>query len=275
MKTVLAATDFSDNSVNAAIYAAEMAQVFGATLTLFHVVEPPLAISEVPVSGAAIDELLSAADRQIRLLKDKVLHKTGSKVEVVTEIREGSAISEINHYAREVKPMVVVMGSEKQAALDRVLAGGTTFEALVHLEWPLIVVPSDARFEMIKRVALACDLENVEGTVPIQQLKNIVHHFGAQLHVLYVGTGAARLSVVDAPETFKLREMLTELHPVYHFLPGDDIDNTIIQFLEAQNIDLLFVIPKKHGLLRRIFQHSHSKKMVLKANLPVMAVHGQ
>jgi nucleotide-binding universal stress UspA family protein len=195
-------------------------------------------------------------------------------VQVVTEIREGSAITEINDYAREVKPIVVVMGSEKQAALDRVLAGGTTFEALVHLEWPLIVVPSDARFEMIRRVALACDLENVEGTVPIEQLKNIVHHFGAQLHVLYVGAGADQLSVVDAPETAHLRAMLAELHPVYHFLPGDDIDNTIIHFLETENIDLLFVIPKKHGLLRRVFHHSHSRKMVLKAKLPVMAVHG-
>jgi len=273
MKTIIAAIDFSENSNNAAFYAADLALALGTKLTLCHVCIPPVVISEVPVPGTSIEDLLSFANKELNLLKEKILLKTGDRIQVFLEIRQGSVITEINDYADLVKPYAVVMGSEKESKLDRVLLGGVTFSALTNLEWPVIIVPSGTRFTIIRKVALACDLINVEETIPLQQIKDFVNHFSAELHVLHVDPEGHKSSDALTIELSYLKDILRDLHPIYHFFEGDDIEKIITAFLDAEAVDLLFVIPKKYNLFQKLFHRSHTKKLVLQVHTPMMTVH--
>src|SRR5688572_11398144 len=87
MKTIIAATDFSPVSINAVNYAADMAAILGASLTLFHVYPIPMAVSEVPVITYRLEQLESDAHRQIKLLKEALLDRTGGRVIIHNEVK--------------------------------------------------------------------------------------------------------------------------------------------------------------------------------------------
>ena len=74
-------------------------------------------------------------------------------------------------------------------------------------------------------------------------------------------------------ESGLLQEMLAGLKPNYHFITNKDIDEGIIDFAEKNHIDLLIVLPKRHGLLDKLVHRSHTKQLVLHSHVPVMALH--
>jgi len=70
MRTIIAPTDFSPVSINAVNYAADMACMLRANLTLFHVYPIPQPVSEVPVTEYNIEQIESDARRTIKYLVD-------------------------------------------------------------------------------------------------------------------------------------------------------------------------------------------------------------
>jgi len=165
------------------------------------------------------------------------------------------------------------MGVEDASAFDRFLFGSKTISAIKQLVWPVIAVPPDAKFTSLLKIGLACDFRNIVETIPVKEIKRLVNNFNAELHVLHISPHSGSFSKVTNEESKWLQEILGELHPKYHFIIDTDIEKGIAEFAEKNNLDLLITIPKKHNLISKIFQHSHSKQLVLHSHVPVMAIH--
>lgn len=273
MKTIIAATDFSYNSLHAVDYAAAMASLTGNRLIIFHACPLPLAFGEVPVPVVTKEELLAEAEEKIAKLKDKILLDTHSRIPVTTVVKEGEPISQLEKYCTDNDAFAVVVGAESAPPVERFLVGGTTTSAVHRLSLPLIVVPKDATFSRIKKIGLACDFSRVAETIPVKQIEELVKKFQAELHVIHVNDEERINENKVIEESKQLEKILENLHPKYHFIDNEDIEGSINRYLDRHRFDLLIVIPKKRSLISKIFHHSHSKKMVLQAHIPVMSVH--
>jgi nucleotide-binding universal stress UspA family protein len=275
MKTIIAPTDFSAASLNAVNYAADLACVIGTNLSLLHVCPVTVSLSDVPSPAYSTAELVADAEEQMKLLKENILYRTKDSLKITTTIKQGDVVLAIDEQCHAINPYAVVMATESNAAFERFLFGGKTINAVRQLAWPLIVVPPSVKFTSLKKIGLACDLKNVIDTIPVKEIKNLVKEFHARLHVLHASSGAdGALTAQTVEETGWLQEILGDLNPEYHFIKGgDDIEQSINQFAEENNLDLLIVIPKKHNLISKIFKHSHAKQLVLHAHVPVMAIH--
>ena len=275
MKTIVVPTDFSAISLNAVNYAADLACVIGTNLSLIHVCIVPITLTEVAAPTINMEELVTDAEEKIRELKEKINYRLGERLTVYTVVKQGDVVSEIDEYCHLVNPYAVVMGAESGGAFERFLiGGGKTITSMRKLSWPLIVVPPDVKFVSIKKIGLACDLRDVVDTIPGKEIKSLVNEFKAELHVLHVNPeGGESLGPEPVEESAWLQEILVGLNPEYHFIRGTDIEKTISDFAEQNELDLLIVIPKKHNLISKMFQHSHSKRLVLQTHVPVMAIH--
>ena len=274
MKTIVTPTDFSAISLNAVNYAADLACVISTNLSLIHVCHIPIAISEVPVPAYTIAELVADAEEQMKLLKEKIMYRTGERIKINTEVKQGDVVSGIDDYCASVNPYAVVMGTESAGVLERFLHGGKTISAMRKLSWPLIVVPPDVKFASLRKIGLACDLKKVAETIPVKEIKSLVKEFHAEFHVLHVSTDNLNsFSAETVEESGWLQDILGELNPKYHFINDTDIEKGVNEFAEKNNLDLLIIIPKKHNLISKIFQHIHSKRLVLHTHVPVMAIH--
>jgi nucleotide-binding universal stress UspA family protein len=271
MKTILVATDFSATALNAAQYAADMAKAITADVLLFHVYQMPVIYGEVPVA-INTEDMLKNAEKEMIKLKGALVSATMGKLNIETEISEGVFFTELESICERINPYAVIMGSQGTTAAERLLFGGHTTYAVEHLRWPLITVPPQAKFNTIKKLGLACDFEKVTETVPIDEIKMLVNVFNAELHLLH--TGKEKVFNTDIPfASGMFDEMFKDIKPKYHFITAKNTDEGIMDFAEKLFIDLLIVLPKKHGLLYKLMHRSHAKKMVLHSHVPVMVLH--
>ena len=272
MRTILVATDFSSAALNAAEYAVEMALSINAGLFLLHIYGIPVTYTDTPVPVINEEGLRMDAEKEMLSLKELLRRKTNGKLKIETEVRLGIFISELNVVCDRVQPYMIIMGSQGTTAMERLLAGSHTIKTLKNLEWPLLTVPEGRIFSPIKKIGLACDLNNVHYSVPTDEIKTLVKDFNAELHILNIG----KENDYNADAVFEasmLLRMLSELKPVTDFITSENTDEGIIEFAEKNNIDLLIVLPKRHSFFDKIIHKSHSRQLVLHCLVPVMALH--
>ncbi len=276
MKIIIAPTDFSPISRNAANYAAEMARYINADLSLLHICLLPITTyGDVPYPIENMDSSLSSAEEKIFEVKMDLAKKTGDKVKIDTDVRVAATVTgELANYCKEKQPYAVVMGTQGTSAVERIFFGSNTINAMKHLAWPVIVVPPEAKFTAIKKIGLACDLKNVDESVPFSQIRSLVNQFNAELYILHINAeGGKGFTTEKTIESRSLQNMLDDLHPVYRFLDYDDIETGLEQFAETNKLDLLITVPKRHNIIDKLFHKSHSKKLVMHTHVPVMAIH--
>ena len=274
MKTIIAPTDFSPASLNAVDYAADIARTIGAQMILFHVCSSAVLVSEVPVPAYSVEDLESDAQQQMSMLKEELMDRLGGGIKIYSEVKSGDVLTELNELCCRIRPYAVVMGPEEANVFERFLFGGKTVAALKKLQWPLLVVPPRARFKNFRKIGLACDLHDVVGSVHANKIKELVEEFRAELHVLHVtDINYNTYSPQTVEESGMLQEMLNGMNPQYHFIANPEVEEGIIEFAEANTLDLLIVIPKKHDLLSKIFKHRHSKHFALHTPIPLLAIH--
>jgi len=271
MKTIIVATDFSAAASNAANYAADMAIAVNADLFLLHVYEIPVGYLEIPVP-INIDELEWNAKSQIHKLKEDLLRRTGNKISITTEAKNGALILELKSICENIKPYMVVMGCQGTTAADHLFFGSRTIEAMKMLQWPLTTVPITSTYSLIKNIGLACDLEKVNEIVPVEEIKMLLKDLNAKLHI--INTGKKEEFIPGAVfQSGVLKEMLHEFNPQFHFLSSDNVDDGVLDFIDKNNIDLLITLPKHHDLLNSILHKSHSKKFIRHSHVPVVVLH--
>jgi nucleotide-binding universal stress UspA family protein len=271
MKTIIVATDFSATSTNAVNYAVEMAMVIEADLLLLHVCPFPVSYAEIPVAVSSTD-LIQDAEKNISLLRDTIIRKNGNKVYIETDVKMGIFLQELKNVCEKVKPHAVVIGSQGKNVAERLLLGGHAVDAMKNLPWPLVSVPLNVKYNSIKNIGLATDLDHVSETVPVDEIKQFVKEFDASLHVLHTGYQQS-MDASTKHELNVLQKMLDNLQPSYHYITNDDIDDGIISFVDKRHIDLLIVLPKRHSLLDKLIYKSNTRQFVLHSHVPVMALH--
>lgn len=274
MKTIIAPTDFTPVSLNAVKYAADISKFIRTKLLIVHVCQIPVAISDVPVPETDISSIMSTATNKLNLLRKELIERTNHKVPISIDVKLGAVVPEIISISKNIDLYAVVMGSETEFALERVLLGGKTFNAMDNITAPVIIIPSDSRFNGIKKICLACDLEDVLSTIPVQEITKLVKEYNAEFHVVNViKEESYKLSVEKVNESILIQKLFTDIRPTYHYLTSNNAEQEIMQFVFNNNFDLLIVIPKKHTFFEKYFKKSHSKKIVLKANIPVLSLH--
>lgn len=274
MRTIIVPTDFSATAGNAVEYAARLAMTMNARLMLFHVYNINIGYPEVyPISN--VQEMQEYYEQEINTLRDKLLESTQNRIRITTQVSLGFFFEQLKELCEEEEPYMVIMGSQGATAAEYIFFGGNTVRALKHLRWPVIAVPPGVTFNGIKKIGLACDMEEVIDTLPATELNTLVKEYGATLHVINTGTQKASAVAETVFQSAMADELLTGSKPLYHFNTAADTDQGILDFATKEALDLLVILPRHHKLLERILHKSHTKQLVLKSKLPVLALHAE
>lgn len=265
MKTIIAPTDFSAIAENACLYAVKLAADINAELVLFHTIELPLTVAEYPVTDEFFDE--EGVEKELELLRDKLFAASENRVNIKIKNVMGSIDFQIKELCDKTKPFAVVMSTYGSNLLRRLFAGSTTLYTTKHLSSPVIVVPQNASYKPIKKIALASDLRHIY-EVPVEELETIIKAFNAKFEIFYVGRNENDIDR-NAVNSTLLDGFLDHLYPKSYSIQNDDVWKGIAIIAEEHAIDMVIIIPKKHGP----FHKSQAKDFVFHMNIPVMAIH--
>ncbi|GAC1399866.1 MAG: universal stress protein [Sediminibacterium sp.] len=275
MRAILVPTDFSATSHNAAMYALELAKQLGVTkLVLYHSYQAPLSIDPTVPAMQLLDmDLLKEGSREgLQQFKLQLQAFCPKEIILDTFNEFGLLTDGLDNVCMQTDADLIVMGITGGNAVEETLFGSNTISVAKHSTVPVIIVPSKAAFTRIGKVLFACDLKKVAESTPVQPIKNILDTTGAKLFVLNVD----RHKTYDEETSLEsqvLDTLLEGYHPEYHFISSKDFTEAINNFALEKQIDLIIVVPRKHGFFEDLFTRSHTKMLAFHSHVPLMVVH--
>lgn len=260
MKTVIVPVDFSETSLNAARYATKLLTGhYGVTMVLFNFCDNENQIPEAVQSLENLKTLL----RESGIVKTEILAVTGP-----------GFITELDRMSREVEADLIIMGITGRSPIGQSLIGSNTLKMVEKRTCPVLIVPASASYKDAKEVMLTSDFNNVEYTIPAQQIKNVLNRLRPNLHIMNTDE-EHYISITEEykAEREKLASLFAEFHPEFHFLTLNDVQDAIYQFAQDKQIDLIIIVHREQTLFSKLFVKSNTKRLAYYSTIPVLAVH--
>jgi len=273
MKTIIAATDFSEIADNAARYALQMAMRTGAELTLLHVLPPALITVQIPLPAEGLGARLKEAKESLACLKEQLEHSAGGALNITCRLVADSFLEEIKALNRSKEVFAVVMGTSRAGAAEMLLFGSFSLLAAKHLDHSLIVIPPGCRYSATGKIGLACDLENALEHLPIDAVADILQRLDAKLEIFYISRSAPEKNPVISGHRSSLQHSFERSRPAIRIAACRDVSEGLEDLAGQSGVDLLLLVARKRNIFRNLFYKSIVKQMVLYAVVPVMILH--
>lgn len=261
MKDIIIPVDFTETSLNAVRYAADM-------LTG----KPNI---HVMLYNMFSDESESGTVGQyLDTLKAEMLQKgVVDNIECIKELGD-DLIDSLGRLAYQKNAELIIMGISEREDWKRVFTRSNSIKMADENICPVMIVPPFAKYAGIKNIALASDFKDVEAGTPVLHIKTILSMFNANLHIVNVDNEHyVSLTEEFLAERGKMQKMFAEFKPEFYFIGMNDFYEAIEQFTKDRNIDLLVIIPKNHSFTARILGASHTQKLAYQSAVPLLAAH--
>lgn len=270
MSLIITATDFSEVATNAVHYACGLAKARNANLVVVHSFIIPVTFTDNPMPAMPIEEGKQIAEEQMSRLLDG-LKTQYPGIDISGHITFGDITDSLQEYTEEVRPDLIVVGNSSSE--DSIFwPGSNLLSELRNLPYTVIAVPQSSRFTPVKNICFACDYKNITEQLPAQELIELALQNNAQLHVLNIHTTST--AATEPPQnTELLKRLLAPANPTYHFADSEDVDQGIQNFITANGMNWLVVVPHKHSFFEGLFHKSHTKAMARIAHVPLVALH--
>jgi len=280
---ILCPVDFFPASDAAVNYAAGLAENYGATIHLLHVVTPVTAGAfEFAFDIAEVTESIERkCAEELNELATK-LKKAGIPAEA--QVRIGDVYEEIKDAIAEVKPELIVMGTHGRRGVERWFMGSTTEKLLRHSPVPMVTISATGEKccqPRFGRILVTTDFS--EGTADALAYAFSVAQENESkvtlLHVIHDLTmdvsGKYHDSLIQG-----VRKQLDDLVPagvrdwcdVVTRVEAGVPYRLILRMIEDEKVDLLVMNIHGKGMLDRALLGSTAERVVRAAACPVMMI---
>ncbi|MDE3252480.1 MAG: universal stress protein [Bacteroidota bacterium] len=278
MKNILVPTDFSATAENAARYALHLAdQINAPKIILYNAYQAPVALDPMAMAPAVLlldeEQLRTSSMEALEHFKEELKKDCPQNCSIELFCEYALLNNGLDHVCEKTDSDLIVMGITGGGLLEETLIGSNTIAVSKHSTKPVIIVPKDARFNKIEKVALACDFKSVIDTTPVEPIRNLLEETSAKLMVLNIDHTHQHFDPEIPFQSKMLDQLFHSYYPEYHFIDQIDFMEGVHRFVLENKIDLLITIPKKHGFFDQLFHRSHTKQMAFHVHVPLMIVH--
>jgi len=270
MNKIIAPVDFSDVSINAVQYAAQLAAALNKTLIITHVVQLPVVYGDVPMPVGEYESLVAEAKEKMDDLVKALEQTTQGQAIIHTEVKVGSPVYELVHSCKPDQVYCIVMGTHGAGSVERFFLGSTTQSVITESKCPVLVIPQNFAFRKVFKVGFASDFKQVVKSTPAKKILEVIRQWNADLEILHVDPDYAEFEPSVMEEGLLLETMFEEIKPKFQFLHSGYIEESILNYAADNELDMLIVTPKSHSFLESLFMHQHTGDFVRQATVPVL-----
>jgi len=264
MKTILAPIDFSEASINALSFAAELSKRTSARLFILNIVQ----------NGEDEKE----TKNKLNAVESDLKKSFSSDLKFESFLAHGDLVSTFKKVISSHHPDLIVMGTKGASGLKRILIGSNTVHVIANTKMPVLVIPEVARFENFlntekSRIVLATDLDQLENEDAINILKEIALLINnPKLRVLSVrpqktGLPDAKRMYRDFLLSFFEPEINGERVTVFS---GNVISGINFYLNQHKDTGLLAMVARNSG---HLIQKHFTREMASHTHLPLLILH--
>jgi nucleotide-binding universal stress UspA family protein len=274
MKKILVPIDFSEFSINAAKYAAELAKKFDSTIYFLHVVSIPIVEGNMPFHEKQnIAEglfILKHVKNKFKALFEEPFLKG---IKVAEAVQFDGVYESITVLAEKNNIDLIVMGTHGESGVINDFFVGTLTEKIVRRSSiPVISIREQAESPSISKIVFASDFED-DIVSSFQFIKKLAASFNAEILLLRVVTKFDFISTaecVSLMENFASNEQLSKYS--CHVYNASDVQQGINEFAVSNNVDLITTATSGRKGLALLLNGSVASDVLKKAKVPVLTM---
>ncbi|MGB7785260.1 MAG: universal stress protein [Salinimicrobium sp.] len=267
MKTIIVATDFSEEAENALEYTGALAKLNRSKVVIFNSYSLPFHTANSLLPAESISRL----EENNRLLLKERAENLADKYGIQVEYQSGLFLvleDELEQLFSKYDADMVVMGMASRS-IEQDIFGNTTTSVILQLKYPVLAVPVKAHFQEVKNILFACeDIQKVEKEVK-QKVKELARQLQAKIEVFHVEDPHHHTRQIMADN------VIPEFEDVDYIFKSKDADN-VIRAIEAEiketDAKMLVMIPQEYGFWESLVHKSKTRMMASGLSIPLFSI---
>lgn len=271
MKTIVLATDFSDNARQAAFFAARLAHEQTARLILFHAFhlwpDNPAKTGDFPLSVKAMRE---SSQKSLEHLAESINTEIGSDLLIDCLAEEGHTMNAIRSVTTRKQADLLVMSTVGTAPRSTQLLGSIATGMVAETEVPLLLIPPGVGYAGLKNAVLCIDLSNPPNAIAFEKAAGFAKAFGCVINVLCISSKSN--DAETQRQSGLIRRLLSQQPHTLTIETGEDVYETTLAFAHANKADLIMMLPQPHNWFWKLINEGETQRLARLTDLPLLAV---
>ncbi|MCD6018385.1 MAG: hypothetical protein K0S53_1506 [Bacteroidetes bacterium] len=261
MKTILVGVDFTKSSENTINYAIKLAKQSGSKILLFHALTAPVIHTTSGLVFMDNNKAKNDAEKEMKTLLAG-LSKKNSSVKFDMEITYEGIKERVKKLAKNKKINLVVLGLETKTKIESFINKTTSLDLTGRIDCPVITVSEKYKNHSLKKMIIAIDnKENLKAGLS-KRIHAIIDLLKMEAEFVHVITE----DELNIRQTHNRQINVTNIKSA-------DFKTGLSSYAKKTKADLIMLISNNYGAFYSLFVDSHSKKMILTSNIPVISVH--
>ena len=275
MKTIVHATDYSENAVAALKYAHSLSKKLDANLKLVHVFDYPIMVNTKVVEPVPHIEANLYKQHNSKLLElcKKHLGDDLDLQKISTEaIKDTSVVNGIISIATELDAAVIITGIKGVNMFKEFIMGNTTKHLIEKSPCPVLAIPVETSHKQLETIVYASDFLE-EDISAIRKLVEIAWPFKAVIKVVHITT-KEEYDGITQMEWFieEIKQKIKYEKIEFEVIFSEDIFDSLRIYLGDVNADLVVMMEReKYGLIDKITHRDLVKRMESYGKIPLMS----
>lgn len=281
MIKILIPVDFSECSIKAVNFAAQLSHYIPTQLDLLNVQEGTGSLYTDYVGLNKEFNLSLIAEARKKLEKLRARLGLAEHVVVMTHLVTGEVQETIIAEAAKLGSDLIIMGTSGASGIKELLIGSQTASVIGHSKVPVLAIPGEYHWKKPEKILLATN--NFEKD---PHILNTVFQLANQLKAKVETAVFSDQDYDDAATLLQtsyginsyekfLKEEYQESTVVATHLTGQSFEETLNDHITQNDVDILVMITYQRNLLKRIFNPSHTRRMSYHTKIPLLALPGR
>ncbi len=274
MKSILYATDYSENAIPALHFAYGLSEEFSAQMVALHVFDVPLVMgSTTSLSYVRKEAKAFVRDKEkLATFCTRYLGNTPEKLNIALEIIEESPIWKgILEKAADIEADLIVLGTKGDSPIKNYLLGSTTTKLIEKADCPVLAIPPDTPYKAIDTIVYASDLEGSD-VFTIKDLIQLAKPLDAEIYLIHI-SNKEKETGNDQMESFKniLHHQINYKNIHFETRYGLDVFKTLQDYINELDPDLIAMLEREgQSLVKDVWHRNLVKRMKSEGHYPLL-----
>ncbi len=278
MKKILVPTDFSPNAARAIDYAVQIAKLNQATIYIIHACDnlDTLNMENVQLRREYNKKITDKAFDNLEMIRRSI--EETEQVLVNIQLYSGPVNDTILLAAQEHNTDLVIMGTLGISGIKEAIFGSKTASVISNTTIPVLAIPLEYDWSPPSKFLLAINHFDEVSDI-LYPVFDLAKTFKAEVRLTIFTDEDNIVSsnyLTDAREIKfaedKLRKKYSDLVINAEHLTGRHFEESINEFIESNQIDLLAMMTHKRSFIGSIFNRSITRKMSYHSKVPILAI---
>lgn len=274
MNNILCPIDFSEASIHALEFAADIGAHEKGKLTLLNIFTPTdfnKILKSIHVD-ADYDKLLSVANQKLEVLSKEIMHLSGKEglQECRHLLRSGEIVSIVAEVANAEKFDLIVIGTTGTSAFKKKYIGDNATSIIKHAKCSVMCIPESHNFHGINRIVYASDYQE-EDKIAVQQVVQLASAMNAELKIVHISHHNHTIdkAMYDSFVT-ELSGFINYDRTTFDRLIFDHVSEGLDQYAKEIGADLLILLDKKLTKVEHLLHRSLTDHIDKFADYPLL-----